>query len=94
MFFCYSAVMFYFYIFRCKDRTLYCGSTNNIRNREKQHNSSSLGARYTRIHGGGKMVYFEVFDALKLAMAREREVKKWSRTKKENLIKGIKLSLP
>ena len=79
--------MFYFYIFKCKDDTLYCGSTNNLNNREKSHNTTG-GARYTKIHGGGKMVYSEKFRTPGKALSREAEVKKWQRIKKLNLIKG------
>lgn len=82
--------MFYFYIFLCKDGTFYCGSTNNLENREKRHNSPRSGAKYTRIHGGGKMVYSEKFPTLKEAMRREAEVKKWPRGKKEDLVKNFK----
>ncbi len=82
--------MYYFYIFLCNDGNLYCGSTNNLNNREKRHNSPNHGAKYTRIHGGGKIVYSEIFSTLTEAMKRETQVKKWSRIKKENLIKGLK----
>jgi len=81
--------MFYFYIFRCKDGTLYCGSTNNLKNREKRHNSGK-GSVYVKIHGGGKIVYSERFKTLGNAMRREAQVKKWPRIKKKNLIKGLK----
>ena len=77
--------MFYFYILRCKDSTLYCGSTNNITEREKRHNAGR-GARYTRAHGGGTVVYSENYPTLKEAVRREIEVKKWPRAKKQNLI--------
>ncbi|HVY67676.1 MAG TPA: GIY-YIG nuclease family protein [Patescibacteria group bacterium] len=81
--------MFYFYIFRCNDGALYCGSTNELIQRQNRHNAG-LGARYTKIHGGGKMVYSEKFTTLTEAMRRETQVKKWSRIKKDNLINGIK----
>ncbi|OGE81312.1 MAG: hypothetical protein A2826_02010 [Candidatus Doudnabacteria bacterium RIFCSPHIGHO2_01_FULL_43_23] len=81
---------FYFYILRCKDSTLYCGSTNNTKNRIKRHNAGH-GSIYVRAHGGGEMVYFESYPTLAEAMRREVEVKKWTRQKKENLIKAFKL---
>jgi putative endonuclease len=65
---------------------LYSGSTKDIKNREKLHNAGK-GARYTRIHGGGKIVYFEEFITQRQAMQREVEVKKWPRAKKEGLFK-------
>lgn len=79
--------MYYFYIFKCGDGTLYCGSTNNTTNREIRHNKGQ-GAKYTKIHGKGRIVYTESFPSLAQAMRREAQVKKWSRKKKENLIQG------
>jgi predicted GIY-YIG superfamily endonuclease len=81
--------MFYFYLFRCTDSTLYCGSTNELNQRETRHNTGH-GARYIKIHGSGNIVYTETFSTLADAMRRETQVKKWSRIKKENLIKGLK----
>lgn len=81
--------MFFFYIFRCKDNTLYCGSTKDLKNREKLHNSGK-GAIYTRTHGGGKIIYSEKFKTVGDAMRREIEVKKWPKAKKELLIKNAK----
>ena len=77
--------MHYFYIFLCKDNTLYCGSTNDLKKRELLHNSGK-GAKYTRSRGGGKIVYSEKFRTLSKALKREAEVKKWPRIKKQNLI--------
>lgn len=80
---------YYFYIVRCSDQTLYCGSTNNTENRIKRHNAGH-GSVYVRIHGGGEIVYTEIYKTLGDAMRREIQVKKWPRAKKENLIKGLK----
>lgn len=80
---------FFFYIARCKDQSLYCGSTNNPEKRIVRHNKGQ-GARWFRDHGSGTIVYTEAFDTLAEARRREAQVKKWSRKKKENLIKGSK----
>jgi len=77
--------MFYFYILRCKDRSLYCGSTNNLEKRLKLHNTGK-GSAYVKSRGGGEIVYSESFDTLGDAMRREVEVKKWSKAKKEKLL--------
>jgi putative endonuclease len=79
--------MFYFYLFRCYDGTLYTGSTNYPPQREFRHNSGK-GAQWTKQHGGGEIVYTETYPTLAEARQREIQVKKWSRIKKENLIKG------
>ena len=80
---------YFFYIVRCKDDSLYCGSTKNIENRIKLHNSGR-GSIYVRTHGGGEIIYSEIYKTLIEVMHREIQVKKWSRKKKENLIKGLK----
>jgi putative endonuclease len=80
--------MFYFYIMRCTDGSLYSGSTNNLENREKLHNMGR-GAVYTRTHGGGKIIYSEPFPSRKEAMRREVEVKKYPKVKKEALVKVL-----
>jgi putative endonuclease len=81
--------MFYFYLFRCKDNSLYAGSTNYPPQRELRHNSG-VGAQWTKQHDGSKIVYIETYETLTEATRRELQVKKWSRTKKENLICGLK----
>ena len=77
--------MFYFYILKCKDGTLYCGSTNNTKKRERLHNSGK-GSKYVRARGGGKIIYAEKFKTLGKALSREAAVKKWPRIKKLHLI--------
>lgn len=79
--------MFYFYILRCKDNTLYCGQTNNLEKRIKEHNSnSSKSAKYTKGRKPVKLVYSEKYSTLQEAMKREYEVKKWKKIIKEALI--------
>jgi len=80
---------YFFYILRCKDKTLYCGSTKNIENRSKLHNSGR-GSVYVRTHGGGKIVYAETFKTLREALRREIQVKEWPRDKKVNLLSSHK----
>jgi putative endonuclease len=78
--------MHYFYILRCRDGTLYSGSTNDLENREKLHNMGR-GSKYVWARGGGKIVYFERFGTLSKALSREAEIKKWTRKKKMSLLK-------
>ena len=77
--------MFYFYLLRCKDGSLYCGSTNNLEKRLKLHNTGK-GSAYVKSRGGGEIVYSESFETVGDAMRREIEVKKWSKAKKEKLL--------
>ena len=77
--------MHYFYILRCADTSLYCGSTKNVANRLKLHNTGK-GSVYVKTHGGGTIIYTEKFKTIGDAMRREIEVKKWSKAKKEKLL--------
>ena len=79
--------MFYFYILRCRDGTLYCGCTNNLENRLKLHNTGR-GSAYVKSRGGGEVVYSESFKTIGDAMRREIQIKKWPKAKKELLING------
>ncbi len=76
---------YYFYILKCKDKSLYCGITTDITNREFVHNSGK-GSAYVRSRGGGKIVYFEKYKTRSLALKREITVKKFTREQKLKLI--------
>ena len=79
--------MFYFYIVRCSDNSLYCGQTNNLKRRIHEHNfDRSKSAKYLRAKKPVILVYSEEYSTLQLAMKREWQVKKWSKAKKEALI--------
>ena len=83
--------MYYFYILKCKDKTLYCGMTKDITRREQEHNAGK-GSAYVRSRGGGKIIYFEKFRTLSKALKREAEVKTFTRQTKLKLIKNGKHS--
>jgi predicted GIY-YIG superfamily endonuclease len=55
--------MFYFYIFRCKDNTLYSEVTNCPPQREIRHNND-FEAQWTKQHHGGEIVYTETYPTL------------------------------
>ncbi len=76
----------YFYIARCSDTSLYCGSCNNLKQREDAHNTGK-GAKYTRSRSPIKIVYSEKYSTLAEAMSREAKVKKWKKEEKEKLVK-------
>lgn len=80
---------YYFYILRCFDNSLYCGQTNNLERRIKEHNfDKNKSAKYLRGKTPVNLVYFEKFPTLQGAMKREWQVKKWNRSKKLALIQG------
>ncbi|HVY67873.1 MAG TPA: GIY-YIG nuclease family protein, partial [Patescibacteria group bacterium] len=74
--------MYYCYLFRCRDNSLYCGCTKNLVRRQAEHNSGR-GAAYTRSRGGGKIVYWEICRSLNAALRREYTIKQWPKAKKE-----------
>lgn len=80
--------MYYFYILLCADGSFYCGSTKDLQKREKTHNSGK-GSIYVRTHGGGQIVYSEELSSQSEALRREIEVKKWTKQKKNALIKSV-----
>jgi len=82
--------MFYFYIFKCKDGTLYSGSTKDLSARAEKHNSGK-GSKYVTAHGGGKIVYHEAFRKWGNALKREAAVKKLTRQKKLELIRKSRM---
>lgn len=79
--------MYYTYLAECADRTLYCGYTDDVKNREMVHNSGK-GAKYTRSRLPVKIVYYEEFETKSEALKREHAIKKLTRGQKEKLIKN------
>jgi putative endonuclease len=77
----------WFYILRLRSQGLYCGSTKDLQSRLKDH-FSGYGARTSRIDPPIFLTYSEEYPTYKEAFRREQQVKRWSRAKKEVLIKG------
>ncbi len=78
--------MFFTYILKCADETLYVGSTNDLEKRLYQHNNLKNGAHYTKIRRPVELMYSEKFKTLKKARSREAEIKRWKREEKLALI--------
>jgi len=81
--------MYFCYLFKCRDGSLYCGSTKDLKARELAHNSGK-GSKYVVAHGGGKIVYHEAFRKWGKALQREAAIKKLPRVEKLNLIRHKK----
>lgn len=79
--------MFYVYILKCNDDTLYTGYTNDLERRLKVH-SQGKGAKYTRCRLPVTMVYYEELPDKSSAMKRECAIKKLNRLAKLELIKN------
>lgn len=79
--------MYYLYILKCADSTLYTGITTDLERRVKEHNSSKLGAKYTAARRPVKLVYFQEFIDRAEASKQEYVIKRLSRIEKLKLIK-------
>ncbi len=78
------------YLLRCADDSLYCGITNNLEKRIKQHNGELVGgAKYTRANGPCELVYQEKSKDRSDASKREYEIKSMTRENKLLLIKTL-----
>ena len=81
-----QAKLYYFYVLRCADSTLYCGQTNDINRRVLEHNSSKKGAKYTKSRRPVELIYVEEHPTIQTVLKRELEVKRYSKSKKEKLV--------
>jgi putative endonuclease len=81
--------MYYIYILKCADDSYYVGFTTNLISRMKQHNDKT-GGTYTGIRTPVQLVYKEEHKLEYKARNREKQLKGWTRQKKEALIKGDK----
>jgi putative endonuclease len=78
----------YVYIVRCADGRYYVGSTRaSLEKRVAEHNAGTYDG-FTKSTRPVALVYSESFDRITDAIAAERQLKGWSRAKKEALIAG------
>ena len=77
---------YYVYIVRCSDGSYYIGVTNNVESRINQHNEGYDHRAYTYSRRPVELLYSEMFTEILQAIAREKQLKKWSKAKKEALI--------
>ena len=79
---------YYVYIMASKSRVLYVGVTNDLQRRVEQHKQKlveGFSARYNIT----RLVYYEVTNNVHAALAREKEIKGWRRSKKVALIESV-----
>ncbi|MDP3057682.1 MAG: GIY-YIG nuclease family protein [bacterium] len=81
--------MYYLYILKCADGSLYTGITIDLKRRVQEHNSSGLGAKYTRSRQPVKIVYSKKFRNRSSASQEEARIKLLSRVKKLEMIKNV-----
>ncbi len=82
-----SEQFFVYILANRKHGTLYVGVTNDVTRRVHQHKAKVVKGFTTR-YGVDKLVYFEIFDDPLNAIARERQLKKWNREWKLQLIEN------
>ena len=79
--------LWYVYLLRCADNTLYCGITTDLYKRLRQHNGELIGgAKYTKVRQPCELVYSEQAKNRSEACKRECAIKKLSKVSKEKLI--------
>ena len=79
---------FYAYILRCPDDSYYTGHTEDLESRLAAHDAGHVGG-YTKPRRPVRLVYRQDFPTHAEALAGERQIKGWSRDKKEALIAGV-----
>ena len=78
---------YYTYILRCSDGSYYTGHTEDLETRLAEHQTGAfLG--YTQKRLPVELVFSDEFQAREDALDREKQIKGWSRAKKEALIAG------
>ncbi len=81
--------VYFVYLLRCKDGSLYTGITTDVARRFAEHKAGK-GANYTRAKGALKVVYAETHPHRSSASKREAEIKKWPRARKLKLVRNLK----
>jgi len=79
--------MWFVYILRCADGSFYVGETNDVASRLARHNNGTAAAHTAR-RRPVQLVYSERYPNRDDCLKRERQLKRWTRAKKEALIAG------
>ncbi len=79
---------YFVYIMSSLTGTLYTGMTNNLERRVFEHKQKSFPGFSTK-YNVTRLAYYEETDDVQAAIAREKEIKGWRRSKKIDLIKRV-----
>ena len=79
--------MYFLYILRCADKTLYTGIALDVQRRVQAHNHGKNGAKYTRSRRPVKLVYTKRFRTRSKALKEEYRIKQLSRREKLALVR-------
>ena len=71
-----------------QETTLYTGVTNNLNRRVDEH-KKGVGGEFTRKYSLSRLVYYEFYGDVNAAIAREKQIKGGSRSKKVELINSL-----
>ena len=80
--------MFWVYLLKCADNSYYTGHTDDLEARLAQHHQKMHPSCFTATRLPVTLVFSQEFPTREDALASERQIKGWSRKKKEALIKG------
>jgi putative endonuclease len=86
--------LYYVYILKCSDDSYYTGFTSNLSQRIFEHASGKYPDSYTHSRLPIDLVFYCEFTEAGFAIDKEKQIKKWSRAKKEALIAGNYEELP
>ena len=81
-------MIFLVYILKCRDGSYYTGHTDNLEFRIEKHINRAFPTCYTATRLPVELVYTQSFSTREEALSSERQVKGWSRKKKEAMICG------
>ncbi|WRH68496.1 MAG: GIY-YIG nuclease family protein [Planktothrix sp. GU0601_MAG3] len=79
---------FWVYILRCADGSYYTGHTDNLDQRFAEHTTGAIASCYTYQRRPVELVFSQEFATREEALASERQIKGWSRKKKEAMMLG------
>jgi putative endonuclease len=79
---------YYVYIMASGRRTLYVGVTGDLQRRVYEHRHKLVDG-FTKQYNVTHLVYFEQWTEIRQAIAREKQLKRWSRAKKLELIRSV-----
>lgn len=81
-----KAHLFYVYILtNAYNTVLYIGVTNDLERRCYEHKQKK-NKGFTQKYNIDRLIYYEEFESIEFAIAREKQIKKYSRTKKSELV--------
>jgi len=76
---------FVYFMVNWNNKVMYIGMTNNLERRVYEHKNKLVDG-FTKKYNVTKLVYYETYEDPAMAIAREKQLKKWRRSKKNALV--------